>query len=158
LERVAAWRGLLARLSGQRFALYLNDSLEFASALFGAWQAGKTVFLPGDKLPATCAGLRQSVDGYLGEFEADWEPLSPPAQDAAGGTTHLDPLPPEFVGVVLFTSGSTGLAQAVPKRLAQLSSEIATLERQFGSMMGRADVVATVSHQHIYGLLFKVLW
>ena len=25
------------RISGQRFALYLSDSVEFASALFGAW-------------------------------------------------------------------------------------------------------------------------
>jgi acyl-coenzyme A synthetase/AMP-(fatty) acid ligase/3-hydroxymyristoyl/3-hydroxydecanoyl-(acyl carrier protein) dehydratase len=157
LERVLVWRRFLARLSGQRFALYLSDSLEFGSALFGAWQAGKTIFLPGDKLPATCAGLRHSVDGYLGEFEVDWEPLSPP-QDTVGDATRLDPLPPEFVGIVLFTSGSTGAAQAIPKKLAQLSSEIRTLERQFGAMMGGADVVATVSHQHIYGLLFKVLW
>ena len=88
VERVLVWRRFLARLSGQRFALYLSDSLEFGSALFGAWQAGKTIFLPGDKLPATCAGLRHSVDGYLGEFEVDWEPLSPPIRREHQVTGH----------------------------------------------------------------------
>jgi 3-hydroxymyristoyl/3-hydroxydecanoyl-(acyl carrier protein) dehydratase len=35
---------------------------------------------------------------------------------------------------------------------------VATLERLFGRAAGEAAVLATVSHQHIYGLLFKVLW
>ena len=46
LARVQAWRELLRRTSGQAFALYLNDSIEFASALFGAWAAGKMIYLP----------------------------------------------------------------------------------------------------------------
>src|SRR5688572_15908271 len=43
LGRVRAWRGLLTRVSGQAFALYLDDSVEFTAALFGAWQAGRTI-------------------------------------------------------------------------------------------------------------------
>ena len=158
LERVFVWRRLLGRLSGERFALCLSDSLEFAAALFGAWHAGKTIFLPGDKLPATCAGLQQSVDGYLGEFGPDWDPEAPQPLDTIGDSMHLDSLRPDSIGVVLFTSGSTGVAQGIPKKLLQLSREVATLERQFGHIVKNADVVATVSHQHIYGLLFKVLW
>jgi acyl-coenzyme A synthetase/AMP-(fatty) acid ligase/3-hydroxymyristoyl/3-hydroxydecanoyl-(acyl carrier protein) dehydratase len=59
---------------------------------------------------------------------------------------------------VLFTSGSTGVPQAIPKKLSQMSREVATLETQFGDLLGAADVMTTVSHQHIYGLLFNVLW
>src|SRR5574341_1714696 len=54
LDRVCAWQNLLAGDSRKSFALFMEDGLEFASALFGAWQAGKTIFLPGDNLPATC--------------------------------------------------------------------------------------------------------
>ncbi|HEY6383230.1 MAG TPA: AMP-binding protein, partial [Pseudolabrys sp.] len=36
--------------------------------------------------------------------------------------------------------------------------EVATLEAQFGQLLGGAEIIATVSHQHIYGLLFNVLW
>jgi acyl-coenzyme A synthetase/AMP-(fatty) acid ligase/3-hydroxymyristoyl/3-hydroxydecanoyl-(acyl carrier protein) dehydratase len=32
------------------------------------------------------------------------------------------------------------------------------LERLFGARLGDAELLATISHQHIYGLLFKVLW
>jgi acyl-coenzyme A synthetase/AMP-(fatty) acid ligase/3-hydroxymyristoyl/3-hydroxydecanoyl-(acyl carrier protein) dehydratase len=35
---------------------------------------------------------------------------------------------------------------------------VAMLEQLFGHRLGDAEVLATVSHQHIYGLLFKVLW
>lgn len=157
LERVTAWRGLLTNRSGRSYALYLDDSLELAAALFGAWHAAKTIYLPGDNLPATCAGLQPKVDGYLGEFAAGWQPETPACVES-GGRAELHRLDPEFTGVVLYTSGSTGAAQAIPKKLRQLAAEVAVLEAQFGALLGNAEVAATVSHQHIYGLLFKVLW
>ena len=158
LARTRAWRALLRAESGRRFALYIDDGIEFAAALFGAWHAGKTIYLPGDRLPGTCADLRQNVDGYLGEFESVWQPIVPMAQDLTVHEDDWNRLDPEFAGVVLYTSGSTGVAQAIPKKLFQLSREVATLESQFGKLLGAADIVATVSHQHIYGLLFQVLW
>ena len=158
LARVRAWRALLRRACGQTFALHIDDSLEFAAALFGAWQAGKTLYLPGDKLPATCGELRQTVDGFLGEFAPEWCPLAPKPEDATFDTDGFHRLDPDFVGLVLYTSGSTGAPQAIAKKLSQMAVEVATLESQFGDLVGASDVVATVSHQHIYGLLFKVLW
>jgi acyl-coenzyme A synthetase/AMP-(fatty) acid ligase len=157
LGRVGAWRALLGTAAGRNFALYCDDSIEFAAALFGAWQAGKSIYLPGDNLPRTCADLSQNVDGYLGDFAAEWRPQAPP-QNAAGTVGGFHRPEPDFTGVVLYTSGTTGSAQAIPKKLAQLAAEVAGLEAQFGSLLGSADIVATVSHQHIYGLLFKVLW
>ncbi len=59
---------------------------------------------------------------------------------------------------MVHTSGSTGEPQAIGKQLSQLTSEVATLEALFGASIGQADIIATVSHQHIYGLLFRVLW
>jgi acyl-CoA synthetase (AMP-forming)/AMP-acid ligase II len=156
--RARAWRALLRRTPGQAFALYLNDSIEFAAALFGAWAASKTIYLPGDRLPGTCANLRQTVHGYLGEFASEWNPIVPAAQDEEALCDAFDCLNGDFVGLVLFTSGSTGAPQAIPKKLSQMSREVGTLETQFGDLLGAADVVTTVSHQHIYGLLFNVLW
>lgn len=158
LTGVRAWRELLRRTPGQAFALYLNDRIQFASALFGTWAAGKMVYLPGDTLPATCAHLRQTVHGYLGEFASEWNAMMPAAQDEKAHRDAFDRLNGDFVGLVLFTSGSTGVPQAIPKKLSQLSREVATLETQFGELLGAVDVITTVSHQHIYGLLFNVLW
>ena len=53
LDRTRAWQRLLTRTSGQTFALSISDAAEFAAALFGAWQARKTIYLPGDRLPRT---------------------------------------------------------------------------------------------------------
>jgi acyl-CoA synthetase (AMP-forming)/AMP-acid ligase II/3-hydroxymyristoyl/3-hydroxydecanoyl-(acyl carrier protein) dehydratase len=156
--RAGAWRALLKRTPGQAFALYHGDAVEFAAALFGAWHAGKTIYLPGDSLPGTCASLRPSVDGYLGEFDSAWKPAAPPAENSAADMEGFDRVNPDFVGLVLYTSGTTGAAQAISKKLAQMAAEVATLEKQFGDELGTADIVSTVSHQHIYGLLFNILW
>ncbi|RJF97208.1 AMP-binding protein [Noviherbaspirillum saxi] len=166
LGRVSLWHTLLLGTSGSNFALYANDSIEFAAALFGAWHAGKTIYLPSDTLPATCASLRPAVQGYLGDFPAECAPISPDLSDRHGPQSlrsaaedfRFTPLQPDFPALVVYTSGSTGLPQAIPKKLSQLACEVATLERQFGSVAKVKEVVATVSHQHIYGLLFKVLW
>ena len=159
---------MLAARPGRHFALFIEDSLEFAAALLGAWQAGKTVWLTADALPASCAALRARVEGFLGDFPADCAPLAPPPAGAAApaGATAGGPAPRvldgAFEALVVHTSGSTGAPQAIPKRLSQLASEVDVLEAMFGEMLGAAAdsaaVVATVSHQHIYGLLFKVLW
>ena len=155
-ERVSAWRALCLRTPGSNVALYLDDSVEFGAALLGAWQAGKTVWLTADTLAATCTTLAAGVDAFLGQFPARCLPQLP----APGDVCALPWSAPaaNFDALVVHTSGSTGQPEAIPKRLAQLTSEVATLETLFGAALGEADIVATVSHQHIYGLLFKVLW
>lgn len=156
--RVAAWSGLLGETAGDAFALLHHDAIEFAAALFGAWQARKTVFLPGDNLPGTCAGLRANVAGFLGEFDAEWQPKAAPSWNLDHRPTRFAAIDADFVGLVLYTSGSTGAAQPIAKNLGQMAAEVAHLEKQFGALLGAADVITTVSHQHIYGLLFNVLW
>ena len=157
LLRVNAWRALLQRTAGQNFALYIEDSIEFAAALLGAWQAGKTIWLTSDTLAASCSALAQSVDGFLGEFSNEWQALQASKADEVSATDYVA-MDADFSALVVHTSGTTGTAQAIPKHLSQLSNEVSTLEAVFGSRLADAEIVATVSHQHIYGLLFKVLW
>ena len=157
LLRVNAWRALLQRTAGQNFALYIEDSIEFAAALLGAWQAGKTIWLTSDTLAASCSALAQSVDGFLGEFSNEWQALQASKADEVSATDYVA-MDVDFSALVVHTSGTTGTAQAIPKHLSQLSNEVSTLEAVFGSRLADAEIVATVSHQHIYGLLFKVLW
>jgi acyl-coenzyme A synthetase/AMP-(fatty) acid ligase len=160
------WRQLLGACDGRKFALYMHDTLAFAAALLGAWQAGKTVCLPSDALPDTCKALAKEVDGFIGDVAPQWHPLSLTQADTEApwhstdqhANEYTDQLDGDFVGLVVYTSGSTGAAQAIPKKLSQMANEVATLNALFGACMGTSEVVSTVSHQHIYGLLFKVLW
>ncbi|WP_028104961.1 AMP-binding protein [Pseudoduganella violaceinigra] len=156
-QRMRDWQLALAAHAGRNFALYLEDSLEFAAALLGAWQAGKTIWLSADALPASCGALRARVDGFIGLFPADCAPLAAPAAAADAPAPRV--LDGAFEALVVHTSGSTGAPQAIAKRLSQMASEVDVLEAMFGaSLGGDTAVLATVSHQHIYGLLFKVLW
>ena len=156
-QRALRWRALFALHAGQHFALYLEDSIEFAAVLLAAWDARKTIWLSADTLTTSISALTLSVDGFIGAFPAECQPLLP---DEALPLSEVswNELDANLIGLVVHTSGSTGVAQAIPKKLAQLASEVATLEQLFGARLGQAEIIATVSHQHIYGLLFKLLW
>jgi len=156
LARVDAWQARLATEPSQRWALFSDDSADFAAMLFGAWHAGKTVLLPGDMQPATLARLAAEVDGALGEL-----PGALPDAPAAPCPQARQPLDLQRTRLVVYTSGSSGEPEAIAKSLAQLDAEMHTLQAAFGERVdadGPATVVPTVSHQHIYGLLFQVLW
>ena len=161
VARADAWRRALAGAPGQRWALYFeHDTAEFAAALFGAWHAGKHVVLPGDARAETLAALREHTDGLAGGLPGALT-VDTAAADAGDDREGRDwpVLATHDTWVTLFTSGSTGAPSAIHKRLAQLDAEVRTLQLAFAGRFGAdARVLCTVSHQHIYGLLFTVLW
>lgn len=150
------WQAAFERQHGHRFVLFFADGLAFSAALFGLWQAGKQAWLPGDLTPATQDALRPQVAGWAGDgAEVTGLPRVVPEDEPAGVPTQ--PLQAEAEGLVVFTSGSTGVPSACVKHLRQLFDEINALEQAFGTPQVRT-VVASVSPQHVYGLLFRVLW
>lgn len=152
--RAAAWREAFLQHESRDWALHHDDVHEFAAALFGAWHAGVRVWLTGDALPQTRALLADRVAGFAGNAAGDLA-ASASTSNAAGDWPSLDP---DTTRLMVFTSGSSGEAAAIPKTLRQLAAEVDALEATFGPRIGNARVHATVSHQHIYGLLFRVLW
>ena len=154
VHRVRGWSSAFRREPGQDWAMYFEDALTFAAALFGAWHAGKRVVLCADNLPATLERLASHVDGFVGDMPGSC--VSP--QPDADGEAPLHELDPGHARLFVFTSGSTGEPVAIEKRLDQLASEVESLEAAFGDGMHDAVIHGTVSHQHIYGLLFRVLW
>jgi acyl-coenzyme A synthetase/AMP-(fatty) acid ligase/3-hydroxymyristoyl/3-hydroxydecanoyl-(acyl carrier protein) dehydratase len=159
LADVAAWRASFAAHTGRRFALYFDDACAFTAALFGAWHAGKAVYLPGDAQPATVERLLTQVDGCAGLLPGALTMAE--EQPDRAGTPQPVALDAQGSSLVIYTSGSSGEPSAIAKTLAQLDAEVHTLQAAFGARVdgaGAATVLSTVSHQHIYGLLFAVLW
>ncbi|KAF1050563.1 MAG: Inner membrane ABC transporter permease protein YdcV [Stenotrophomonas maltophilia] len=154
-QRAVAWRDAFAAAEGRDWALYFDDAIAFAAALFGAWHAGKRVFLAADNLPATLQALQPQVSGFAGDVSADYRPLLPAAVASDRALQALDERACELC---VFTSGSTGQPSAISKRMDQLAREVDALQAAFGAQLDGAQVHGTVSHQHIYGLLFRVLW
>ncbi|MEY4563079.1 MAG: hypothetical protein RLZZ618_2356 [Pseudomonadota bacterium] len=156
LSDVAAWQATFASQPGARVALYFEDGYRFACALFGAWHAGKQVCLPGDVQPATLQRLAVESDLRAGDLPNALQPASASASHAPWA-----PLDLLHTRLVVYTSGSSGEPLAIPKGLVQLDAEMQTLQAAFGERLdaqGPVAVAATVSHQHIYGLLFCTLW
>lgn len=156
LAEAGRWHEAFAAHPGQRFALYFQDSLRFAAALFGLWQSGKQAWLPGDLTPASRQALAAQVDALASDLPSPTEISAIACADTARPAQAA--LDPSACQLVVFTSGSTGEPQALPKRLCQLFDEIDAQEQAFGAMTSDAVVLGSVSHQHIYGLLFRVLW
>lgn len=157
LARSACWHELFVAQAALECSLFLNDSLEFAAALLGAWHAGKTVVLPGDDLPGTVRQLEQAGCALAGDLPGGLKP----AAEAVAPAPAFQALDPEQTRLKVFTSGSQGPPQAIDKGLHQLLAEVETLEATFGRHLAGAQtptIWTTVSHQHIYGLLFYILW
>lgn len=152
----------------QRVAICTQDSYLFSVAFLASAAANKHIILPGNYQPCALAELSEHfdcllVDDSIGVVEVGdvrniqalldssteiEKPLSDglPAIDLA--STHL----------TLFTSGSSGTPKAINKTLELLDIETAQLHKNWGKLLKGNQVQSTVSHQHIYGLLFRVLW
>lgn len=139
-----------------RYALYTEDAYPFAVLLFALLHAGKQVWIPGNNRPGTAEQLSPDCR-LLGDWHSG-ERVDYGLDGADRSGLSLSPLNPWDQQLVIFTSGSTGQAKPITKCLNQFQLEIATLEQHWGGQLGRASALATVSHQHIYGLLFRVLW
>jgi acyl-coenzyme A synthetase/AMP-(fatty) acid ligase/3-hydroxymyristoyl/3-hydroxydecanoyl-(acyl carrier protein) dehydratase len=138
-----------------RYALYTDDAYPFAVLLFALFHAGKEVWIAGNNHAGTAEQLTQHQCQLIGDWQGhDAFDYHLDSTDNAA----LSALNPHDTRLVIFTSGSTGQAKPIEKRLIHLQRECAILEAQWGKQLGDAEVLATVSHQHIYGLLFRVLW
>ena len=145
--------------ANQRYALYTEDAYPFAVLLFALFHAGKEVWIPGNNRPGMAAQLQEQAGCQLiGDWDAG-QPFDYQLTRYWQATQFsLSPLNPAETKLVIFTSGSTGQPKAIEKRLFQLQNEIAVLEQLWGKRLGSSEILSTVSHQHIYGLLFRVLW
>lgn len=146
VRQVQAWCSALQQAPGQDVALYLDDPLDFAAALWGAWHAGKTPVLLGDVLPQTLAQLLPQVSACVGLLPGA---ISPALDAAVVDAVVLKPLDMAQTRVVLFTSGSTGAPERIEKRLAQLDAEVHALQSVFGADMAAVDVQVQIGRAHV---------
>jgi 3-hydroxymyristoyl/3-hydroxydecanoyl-(acyl carrier protein) dehydratase len=154
---VRFWVRQLQTQPFQRYALFTGDAYPFAVLLFALFHAGKQVWIAGNNRPGSAQQLEQHDCRLLGDWDAG-NPLDYQLTSTDTSALPLSPLNLEEAQLVIFTSGSTGQPKPVAKRLIQLQLEVTALEKQWGQLLAHAEVLATVSHQHIYGLLFRVLW
>lgn len=149
-ERALRLAGGLQQRGVRRVAVHLEDAAELAQALLGAWQAGVSVLLPADLQAQTRLRWDSQVDLWITQSEE--------LQDR----TPILCLQRNWI----WTSASSACAPRAPaanpngstKSLRQMANEVQALEQLWGADLGDACIIASVAAQHIYGLLFRVLW
>ena len=128
--------------------IYTQSAALFCAGLLAAAARGARLSVLPQAQPGYLADIGVTPDTFLTD-QGDAPTLSLRSGDerfAAHAHVDLD----------FFTSGSTGAPKIVAKTLAHLEREVRFWESRLG---GRCDAVeATVSHQHVYGMLFRVIW
>ena len=137
----------------QRVAVHLEDAADLAIALLGAWRAGVSVLLPTDLQAQTRQRWSNDVDLWLTDQPDDAHLSDFNAVPLDAAALDLD-----RCALSLCTSGSSGEPKRIDKTLRQLVNEVQALEQLWGADLGPACIIGSVATQHIYGLLFRVLW
>ncbi|MFA5631140.1 MAG: AMP-binding protein [Porticoccaceae bacterium] len=143
-RRVRHHEERLATLPPGPVAIHQPEPCEFLACLWSTWRQGRVAVL--------------SANGFRDLAHALAEPLAGDIRTGAFDPAALPADMPADTALVLFTSGSTGAPQPVPKSLAQLDAELAMLDELWGDSLANTLVVNMVSHHHMFGLPFGLLW
>ena len=157
--RTAGVAESIGEKGGGRWLVAAESSFDFGAALLGIWHGGGVAVLPPNLRSSTLRALTEGLVGTAGDDSIRMESLPHILPGTPGGERALlEPLDNSRSVIELYTSGSTGRSSAVPKNLTQFDAELREHESIWGQLLGDACALSTVSHLHIYGLLFRLLW
>jgi acyl-coenzyme A synthetase/AMP-(fatty) acid ligase len=152
LNRSQAWNEDVATASTNSVAIYHDDGIEFIALLLACWRNNKTPIVPANTLADTCVQLQQLTATLLGQFPNDIAITGSNLSSVSNSNDN------DVSALTIFTSGSSGVPTPIHKSFAQLDNELHTLEQSWGKQLANTVITGTVSHHHIYGLLFRLLW
>ena len=131
-----------------RWLLVSENPYIFLVNLLALLHAKKHVVIPPNAKPGTLHQMATAFDAICPED------LSLTSPNTAAACT----LKPHDAIIELYTSGSSGAPKPIQKNLSQLEAEIEALQLLWGDALEGTGTIATVPHQHVYGLLFRLLW
>ncbi len=165
-HELVALRHKIESCSAQSWLLYSEDQHNFLLGFLALLGLKKKVVICANKKPEWLQSLSAEFDAILSDEvidlsdEGKGEGKQKPCFNFELSRQKTDVWQPIYDGqekIVFFTSGSTGHPKAIEKTLLALTNEVNTLRKTFADEVQDSVFIASVSHLHIYGLLFKLL-
>lgn len=157
---------LVEHLTGcdeSKWAICTKDSYYFAVAFIALCHSRKEIVVPGNHKPSALLELSPNFDAILydslvqSDIGLDGVNLESFIFDPSSNLS-LPAFDAENISITLYTSGSGGQPKAIKKTLLLFENELRQLHKIWGNFLQGKSFYSTVSHQHIYGLLFRVLY
>jgi len=141
----------------RRAAVVCSDGYWFIVGVLALVKIGAEVILPPNAQAGTLLSLANEFDALLTDLET-----IDCAKKIAPRSSPVDVVPFqtdfEKTRIDFFTSGSTGEIKRVEKSLALFEREASVLERMWGAELGEIPIIGTVTHQHVFGMTFRIMW
>jgi acyl-coenzyme A synthetase/AMP-(fatty) acid ligase len=140
-----------------RAAVVCKDGYWFIVGVLALVKIGADVILPPNAQTGTLVSVLGEVEGLLTDSWAiDHEKvivLESGRAEVAGFQADF-----ERGRIDFFTSGSTGEIKKVEKSLVLFEREASVLEEMWGAELGEISIAGTVTHQHVFGMTFRIMW
>ncbi|WP_223669729.1 AMP-binding protein [Kangiella shandongensis] len=141
------------------YLLYTDNSYEFAVNWLALLLLNKDIVLSANNKRDWLSSIQDSYQAII--TDAPYSGVIASNHYAVNSEIPAEPLrlPEELTTTIQFyTSGSSSKPKAITKTAQQLFIEVDTLESLFQTKLGSCQFLASVSHHHIYGLIFRLLW
>lgn len=141
----------------RRAAVICDDGYWFIVGLLSLLKIGADVILPPNAQTGTLLSVATETDGLLTDSEAI---NNAKVIVLESGRSEVAPFKADFErgGIDFYTSGSTGEIKKVEKSLTQFEREASVLEQMWGTELGEIPTIGTVTHQHVFGMTFRIMW
>ncbi len=161
LRDTAKLRKHIGRNPAESWLLHCEDTWLFLVCYAALLQCGKTVILTANTAPSFLQEIRREDTPFLTDRSL---PDSTAIAEILGGEQTESPeelappaINPDDTKIILYTSGSTGRPKAVAQRLTEFEQDNRFILSRWGNELIKRKLCTTVSHHHIYGLLFSVM-
>ncbi|MBI2255696.1 MAG: acyl-CoA synthetase [Proteobacteria bacterium] len=149
----------LAALNCRRGLVITEDTYWCAVAMLALFQIGADVILPQNTTTGASNAIQAEWDLIVTDQPADAATSVFELGAGVGRPMELKAVDAKACRLSLFTSGSTGEPKRVDKTLALMQREAVAIEQVLGASVPKdGRIVGTVTHQHLFGLSFKLFW